>query len=84
MFALARVQRLSREMHPSVERGCPFFAASARLDSRGVSYFLDDIAQTYFLLDEEPWKTYAIRPVLRFLSVSLRCFFIVHDIYLPL
>jgi hypothetical protein len=71
-------------MHPSVERGCPFFAAGAGLNPNGVSRALDNVAQTYFLLDEESWKTYAIRPVLRFLSVSLSCFFIVHDIYLPL
>jgi hypothetical protein len=69
-------------MHPSVERGCPFFAACARLDSHGVSHFLDDIAQTYFLLDEEPRKTYAMRLVLGFLSETPRCFFFVHDIVL--
>ena len=73
-----------REMHPSVERSCPFFAASARLDPHGVSHLLDDIAQTYFLLNEEPWKAYAMRLVLGFLSVTLRCFYFVHDIFLRL
>jgi len=58
-------------MHPSVERGFPFSAASARFDPHGVSHFLDDITQTYFLLDEEPRKTYAMRLVLGFLSVTL-------------
>ena len=71
-------------MHPSVERSRPFFAAIARLDSHCVSHLLDGVAQTYFLLNEEPWKTYAMRLVLGFLSLSLRCFFFVHDIFLPL
>jgi len=42
----------SREMHPSVERGCPFFAASAGLNPYDVSHSFDDVAQTGFLLDE--------------------------------
>jgi hypothetical protein len=71
-------------MHPSVERGCPFFAAGAGLNPNGVSRALDNVAQTYFLLDEEAWKTHAMRLVLGFLSVTLRSFFFVHDILLPL
>jgi hypothetical protein len=71
-------------MHPSVERGCPFFAVGAGLNPYGVSHFLDDVAQTYLLLDEEAWKTHAMRLVLVLLSVILRCFFFVHDILLPL
>jgi hypothetical protein len=71
-------------MHPSVERGCPFFAASARFDPHGVRHFLDDVAQTYFLLDEESGKTYAMRLVSGFLSMTIRCFFFVHDIFLQL
>jgi hypothetical protein len=82
-LGLARVQQLSREMHPSVERRCPFFAASARLNPHGVSRFLDDVAQTYFLLDEETRKTHAMRLVLGFLSLILS-FFIVHDTFVPL
>jgi hypothetical protein len=71
-------------MHPSVERGCPVFAASAGLDPHGVSHFFDDVAQTYFLVDEEPWKTYTMRLVLGFLSVILGCYSFVHGIFLPL
>ena len=71
-------------MHPSVERGCPFFAADARLNPHGVSHFLDGVAQTCLFLEEEPWKAYAMSLVLGFLCVTLRCFFFVHDIFLTL
>jgi len=58
-------------MHPSIERRSTLFTAAAGLDPHGVRDSLDGVAQAYFLLDEEPRKTYAMRLVLGFLSVTL-------------
>jgi hypothetical protein len=71
-------------MHPSVERRCPFFAAGARLNPHGVSHFLDYVAQTYFLLNEETRKTHAMRLLLGFLSLIRSCFFLLHDLFVPI
>ena len=41
-------------MHPSVERRGALFTAAAGPDPYGVRDAIDGVAQTYFLLDEEP------------------------------
>ena len=48
-------------MHPSVERGCPFFAAGAGLNPHGVRDFLNRIAETYFFIFDETGKAHAMR-----------------------
>jgi hypothetical protein len=82
-MALARVQRLSRETHPSVERGCPFFATSARLDSDRVRDPFDDIAEAYLLFFDETGKAYAMRLVFTF-TCWFFLFLGVHGSFYPL
>ena len=48
-------------MHPSVERGCPFFAAGARLYTHRVRDFLNYIAETYLLIFDETGEANAMR-----------------------
>jgi hypothetical protein len=65
-MALARVQRLSREMHPSVERGRAFFTTGARFDSHRVRDSFDDVAETYLFLFNETGETNAMRLTFNF------------------
>jgi hypothetical protein len=57
---------LSREMHPAVERGCPFFAAGTRFDAHRVRDFPDRIAKTYLLIFDKPGEANAMRLALDF------------------
>jgi hypothetical protein len=73
----------SVKLHPTVESGCPFFAAAAWLDSHGVSHFLDGVAQAYFLLDEEPRKTNTVGLVFGLLVLVLVLLLFFHAIFPP-
>jgi hypothetical protein len=53
-------------MHPSVERGCPFFAAGARLYTHRVRDFLNRIAKPNFFLNYEAGEAYAMGLALNF------------------
>ena len=58
---------LSCETHPAIEYGRPSFTTGTGLDTHGRRGSLYDVAKTYFLFDEEPWETYAMRLALAFI-----------------
>jgi len=56
----------SREMHPAVERGCPFFAAGTRFDAHRVRDFPNRIAKAYLLIFDKAGEANAMRLALDF------------------
>jgi hypothetical protein len=64
------------EDEPAIERGGPAFAATAGLDSEGVSHMLDGIAKANILVANETWKARAVGLVFAF-GLFLR-----HGLYL--
>jgi hypothetical protein len=77
------VQRLSREIHPSVQRRGALLAATTGLDPHSVRDSLDCVAEADFLIDEETRETNAVRLTLRPIPLTFGCPFPLHDTLAP-
>jgi hypothetical protein len=70
------------EDEPAVKCSRSAFAATAGLDSEGISHVFDGIAKTNILLGDEPWKAHAVRMEFVLLRIVATCPFLVHGLYL--
>jgi hypothetical protein len=66
-------------MHPSVERGCPLFAASARLYAHRIRDFLNRVTEPDFFLNYKAREAYAMTLALNFTDRFL-LFFDAHSL----